>query len=64
MAKSNSENLKLFHRSMEFMKTDNVESLRALVDQLEPVDIEKGLQMYKKAYRYLKARNPNMPPLK
>ena len=35
------------------MKTDDFESFRALVDQLEPNDREEVLQMCKKAYHYL-----------
>jgi len=38
---------------MEFMKIDDFESFRALVNQLHPDDREKVLQMYKKAYHYL-----------
>ena len=64
MAKFKSENVELFHRSMELMKIDDFESFRALVDQLEPHDREEVLQMYKKAYHYLKTGNPNMPPKK
>ena len=45
------------------MKTDDFESFRALVDQLEPDDREEVLQMYKKAYHYLKTGNPNIPSL-
>ena len=63
MAKSKSENVKLFHRSTEFMKTGDFESFRALVDPLQPDDKKKVLQMYKKAYHYLKTGNPNMPSL-
>ena len=63
MTKFKLENVELFHRSMELMKTDDFESFRALVDQLEPVDREEALQMYKKAYHYLKTGNPNMPSL-
>lgn len=45
------------------MKTDDFESFRALVDQLEPNDREEVLQMNRKAYHYLKTGNPNMPSL-
>ena len=48
---------------MELMRIDDFESFRALVDQLEPNDREEVLQMYKKAYHYLKTGNPNMPSL-
>ena len=54
MTKFKLENVELFHRSMELMKTDDFKSFRALVDQLEPDDREEVLQMYKKAYHYLK----------
>ena len=46
------------------MKTDDFEAFRQLVDQLELDDREEVLQMYKKAYRYLKTGNPEMPPRK
>ena len=61
MTKFKLENVELFHRSMELMKIDDFESFRALVDQLEPDDREEVLQMYKKAYHYLKTGNPNVP---
>ena len=48
MTKFKLENVELFHRSMELMKTDDFESFRALVDQLGPDDREEVLQMYKK----------------
>ena len=63
MAKFKSENVELFHRSMEFMKTDDFESFRALVDQLEPDNREEVLQVYKKAYHCLKTGNSNITSL-
>ena len=63
MATPKSENVKLLRGSTEFMKTDDFESFRALVEQLEPDDREKVLQMYKKAYHYLKTENPNISSL-
>ena len=63
MTKFKLENVELFHRSMELMKTDDFKSFRALVDQLEQDDREEVLQMYKKAYHYLKTGNPTMPSL-
>ena len=47
MAALKSENVKVFHKSMELMKTDDFESFRALLDQFEPDDREEFLQMYK-----------------
>ena len=46
------------------MKTDDFGSFRMPLAQLEPDDREEVLQMYKKAYHYLKTGNPNMPPKK
>ena len=46
------------------MKTDDFEAFRQLVDQLELDDREEVLEMYKKAYHYLKTGNPEMPPRK
>ena len=63
MATPKSENVKLLRGSTEFMKTDDFESFRALIDQLAPDDREEVLQMYKKAYHYLKTGNPNVPSL-
>ena len=63
MAKFKSENIELFHGSIEAMKTDDFASFRALVDQLEADDREEVLQMYKKAYHYLKTGNSNVPSL-
>ena len=45
------------------MKIDDFESFRAFVHQLEADDREEVLQMYKKAYHYVKTGNPNMPAL-
>ena len=55
-------NVEIFHKSMDCLKTDNFNSFRALVDPLDPLDREEVLQMYKKAYHYLKTGNPNPPP--
>ena len=63
LAKFTSENVELFHRSIKLMKIDDFESFRAFVHQLEPDDREEVLQMYKKAYHYVKTGNPNMPAL-
>ena len=60
MATPKSENVKLLRGSTEFMKTDDFESFRAVVDQLGPDDRKKVLQMYKKAYHFLKTENSNM----
>ena len=49
---------------MDCLKTDNFELFRAIVDPLDPLDREEVLQMYKKAYHYLKTGNPNTPPTK
>ena len=64
MTKFKTENVRIFHKSMEFMKTDDFEAFRQLVDQLELDDREEVLQMYKKAYHYLKTGNPEMPARK
>ena len=55
-------NVEIFHKSMDCLKKDNFTSFRALVDPLDPLDREEVLQMYKKAYHYLKTGNPNPPP--
>ena len=47
---------------MDCLKTDDFESFRAIVDPLDPLDREEVLQMYKKAYHYLKTGDPNTPP--
>ena len=61
MTNFKSKNIGIFHKSIEFMKTDDFEAFRQLVDQLELDDREEVLQMYKKAYHYLKTGNPEMP---
>ena len=47
---------------MDCLKTDNFTSFRALVDSLDPLDREEVLQMYQKAYHYLKTGDPKTPP--
>jgi hypothetical protein len=47
---------------MDCLRADNFELFRAIVDPLDPLDREEVLQMYKKAYHYLKTGNPDTPP--
>jgi len=60
--KFKSTNVEIFHKTMDCLKIDDFELFRAMVDPLDPLDREEVLQMYKKAYHYLKTGNPNTPP--
>ena len=60
--KFKSTNVEIFHKTMDCLKTDDFELFRAIVDPLDPLDREEVLQMYKKAYHYLKTGDPNTPP--
>ena len=62
MLKFKSTNVEIFHKTMDCLKTDDFELFRATVDPLDPLDREEVLQMYKKAYHYLKTGDPNRPP--